>query len=127
MRQIPVVLRLLAVLALLVRAAVPSGWMPVAEAGGIRIAICSGAGPMEMVLTKDGTLHRDAPPPAPQVPRDPCPYGLASAMVADIPPLVLLSPPPLVEPQEHARATAFAEQPFARGLRPPARAPPATA
>ncbi|PLK27305.1 hypothetical protein C0V78_10720 [Novosphingobium sp. TH158] len=120
-------MRLLAVIALLIRAAVPSGWMPVAQDGGIHIAICSGSGPMEMVLSKDGTLQREGAPQVPQAPRDPCPYGVAPAMAFDVPAPVLLPPPPLVQPEAHARAQAFAARSFPRSLRPPSRGPPALA
>ena len=51
----------------------------------------------------------------------------ALAVPADLPPAVVLAPPPLTEPQEHARATAFAALPFLRGLQPPATGPPALA
>lgn len=122
-RHYPALLRLLAALALCVRAAVPSGWMPVADQGGIRIEICSGAGPMAMVLERDGSLHEEREPNAPP-PRDPCPFGTAPAMAADLPQSAVLAPPPLTEPQEHARATAFAALPFTRSVKPPARGPP---
>jgi hypothetical protein len=126
MRQIPAYLRLLAILALLIRAAVPSGWMPVADAGGIRIAICSGSGPMDMVVGQDGTLHRDAPVQDRQAPRDVCPFGLVSGIAADVPPSVFLAPSPLQQPEQHARTLAFTEKLFPRALRPPPTGPPAT-
>lgn len=122
-RHYPVLLWLLAALALCVRAAVPSGWMPVADQGGIRIEICSGAGPMAMVLERDGSLHEERGPASP-TPRDPCPFGTAPAMAADLPPVIALALPPLTEPQEHARAASFAALPFVRGLSPPATGPP---
>ncbi|MFM5930903.1 MAG: hypothetical protein ACKOPQ_08350 [Novosphingobium sp.] len=106
------------------RAMVPSGWMPVADGEGIRIAICSGSGPMEMVLDRDGGLHRDSGPAAPAAPRDPCPFGLASALAADVPAPVAVPAAPIALPDEHARAVSFAARPFARGLMPPARGPP---
>lgn len=127
-RQFPAMLWLLAALALCVRAAVPSGWMPVADSSGIRIEICSGSAPVAMVLERDGSLHKAGAPKAPApAPRDPCPFGTAPAMAADIPPAIALAPPPLTEPQAHARAAAFAALPFIRGLQPPATGPPALA
>jgi hypothetical protein len=122
-RQFPAVLWLFALLALCVRGAVPAGWMPVADKGGIRIEICSGSGPMAMVLGRDGSLHRENAPQAP-APRDPCPFGTAPAMAADLPPVIALPAPPLTEPQDHARASAFAALPFIRGFSPPATGPP---
>ncbi|MFM6933094.1 MAG: hypothetical protein ACKOUT_12720 [Novosphingobium sp.] len=125
-RHYPALLWLLAALAICVRAAVPSGWMPVADQGGIRIEICTGTGSTAMVLERDGSLHEQPAPQAP-APRDPCPFGTAPAMAADLPPVVILPAPPLLEPQEHARASAFAARPFVRGLSPPATGPPQTA
>jgi len=122
-RHYPALLWLLAALALCVRAAVPSGWMPVADQGGIRIEICSGAGPMAMVLERDGSLHEERGPASP-TPRDPCPFGTAPAMAADLPSVIAMAPPPLSEPQEHARAAAFAALPFSRSVKPPATGPP---
>ena len=122
-RQFPGMLWLLAALALCIRAAVPAGWMPVADQGGIRIEICSGSGPMAMVLERDGSMHEEGAPQSPPL-RDPCPFGTAPAMAADLPPAIALPAPPLTEPQEHARAAAFAALPFNRGLMPPATGPP---
>lgn len=122
-RHYPACLWLLAAVALCVRAAVPSGWMPVIDQGGIRIEICSGSGPMAMVLERDGSLHEERGQPAPP-PRDPCPFGTAPAMAADLPPVIALAPPLLIEPQEHARAAAFAALAFHRGVKPPATGPP---
>ncbi|MFM5908375.1 MAG: hypothetical protein ACKOPO_12455 [Novosphingobium sp.] len=127
LRQFPAILRFLAVAALIVRAMVPSGWMPVADADGIRIAICSGSGPMEMVIDRNGGLHEGSPPADRAAPRDPCPFGLASAMAADVPAPMALPAPPIALPEEHARAVSFAARPFARAVKPPARGPPATA
>jgi hypothetical protein len=64
----PLQARLLLVLfacAMLARALVPSGWMPVATAQGLRIVPCSGTGPMiarpsPMAHAMPGMHHEDA-------------------------------------------------------------------
>lgn len=114
---------LFAALILLLRAAIPAGWMPQADAGGIRIALCSGSGPIELTLEPDGTYHRDAP--AQPASHDPCPFGLASAQPLDLPSAVALEPPSYAagpEPASQAR-TAPNPRPH-RALRPPVRGPP---
>lgn len=125
-RHYSALLWLLAVLAICVRAAVPSGWMPVVDQGGIRIEICSGSGPMAIVIERDGSLQDERAPHAP-APRDPCPSGTAPAMAADLPKSIEFAPPPLTEPQDHARAAAFAALAFARSVKPPATGPPSLA
>ncbi|WP_232476273.1 hypothetical protein [Flavisphingomonas formosensis] len=53
----------LIICALLMRMLVPQGWMPVDTADGLRITICTGAGPVQIELPRqsaasDGTHHR---------------------------------------------------------------------
>ncbi|MFC0588840.1 hypothetical protein ACFFF7_05385 [Novosphingobium aquiterrae] len=104
-------------LAVLARLALPSGWMPVAHAGEIKIMLCSGAGPVAVSLDLGkGT--------APQTPRDPCPYGVASAAPADLPPPIAL-PDDRHWPEVPAFAAPHAARLVAwRATRPPARGPP---
>lgn len=45
----------LVALALLVRVAIPQGWMPVAQADGFGFAICSGSGPAAGWVDLDGS------------------------------------------------------------------------
>lgn len=70
----------LCLLALCLASAIPQGWMPVRGAQGELIfVICTGDGPVEMVLDRDG----DAPGPADSEPT-PCKFSGpgAAALVA---------------------------------------------
>ncbi|MFM5952977.1 MAG: DUF2946 family protein [Novosphingobium sp.] len=117
----PALLLALLVAALALRMVVPSGFMPVADAHGLRMAICSGSGPAFVELDPG---HKA--PASPEV-RDPCPYGLAAHAALDLPPSLALPAAPerfAVLPYPGlaaARLTAW------RALRPPARGPPAFA
>lgn len=103
---------------LLLRAAVPSGFMPVADQHGVRVAICTGSGP--------ATVTIDPGPPQKDPPRDPCPYGLATGDALDLPVAIVVPAAPAFVAVSYpglaaARLTAW------RALRPPARGPPAFA
>jgi hypothetical protein len=117
---------LFAALVLLLRAAVPAGWMPQADSGGIRIALCSGSGPVELTLAADGTFHRGAPalPGA----HDPCPFGLASVQPFDLTAAVAIAPPDYAADRADPLPVPDALAPRAdRALRPPTRGPPSLA
>lgn len=104
-------------LAVLARALVPTGWMPVAQAGELKVMICSGAGPVAVTLD----LGKGA---APETPRDPCPYAVAAPDAADTPPPLELAVAPRW-PDEPAFAAPLAARLVAwRANRPPARGPP---
>ena len=123
-RRHPALFWLLAAALLAVKALVPSGWMPVASEGGIRIALCTGAGTTMARLDPQGRLHRDGAPESPV--REACPYATAAT------PFVLASPPTLAEPVvlpaiPDAPALVAALIAARRALRPPARGPPAFA
>lgn len=60
-RQQPTILFALAVLALLVRAGVPAGWMPSFAGGAVAISVCSGEGRATMWLDKSGQIHKSDP------------------------------------------------------------------
>lgn len=111
--------------ALFLRAVVPAGWMPAAHESGLRIALCSGSGPQFVTLERDGTLRRDAPVPV--QPRDPCPFGLAMAMAADLPAPVALPLPPAALAALVGPVLAAARLVAWRAIRPPARGPPVLA
>jgi Protein of unknown function (DUF2946) len=116
---------LLLVAAVMMRAAMPAGWMPTVDQSGIRIAVCTGMGPEFLTMGSDGNLHKEAP--APRAPHEPCPFALAAAAPAYLPPaLVLPQPPvsliPLAFPELAAISAALRRNP-----RPPARGPPALA
>jgi hypothetical protein len=96
--------------------------MPTADEHGIRIAVCTGLGTEFLMLGEDGKLHKQAPQP--DAPRDPCPFALANAAAADVPPeqslpLARITVAPSPFPQLAAVALALRKYP-----RPPARGPP---
>ena len=117
----------LAACALLVRIAVPSGWMPEAHASGVRVVLCNGMGgeqAAQALLDKAlaGTAkHRPAHPSAPT---EPCAFAAAGLAFAapELPPLL----PPAASDQA-APAPAFALAAIGQGLAappPPAIGPP---
>lgn len=115
---------LLAAALLAVKALVPSGWMPVASEGGIRIALCTGAGTTMATLDPQGRLHRDGEPES--AVQEACPYATAAApFVLAVPPVLADAPLPAagLEPAALVAALIAAR----RALRPPARGPPASA
>jgi hypothetical protein len=123
LRLSPSLTRMLLVAVLLLRAAVPSGWMPVAEQGGIRITLCTGSGQQFMVMDRNGALHKEVPQPS--APRDPCPYALAAAQLADVPPVIEIRfPPAKLEPLTFPDL-AHINAALRRNPLPPARGPPA--
>ena len=123
-RRIPnLVLFWLALLALAGgRAFLPSGWMPVAGETGVRIALCTGSGPVVAWIDDKGRVHKDSPDD--QSPKDHCPFGVLAhgaalpslPALAAVPPNTNLLPVPL--PQVRPMARAYAP-------RPPTRGPPA--
>ncbi len=120
-RLSPVNALLLLALAVLARALVPTGWMPVAHAGELKIMICSdGSGGAVTVDLGTG--------PAPQPPRDPCPFAVGSAGAAAVPGAVVPELPTLNWPDTPAFAAPHAARLVAwRSARPPARGPPSFA
>lgn len=79
-RRRPLVAVLL--LALLLRAVLPSGWMPVPSASGISVVLCSAEG-LRTALFDPG---KDSAPSAPT----PCPYALMAIALPHAPPLIVL-------------------------------------
>lgn len=113
----------LLVAALVVRALVPTGWMPVATAEGVRLEQCAGQAPQPMA-----GMHHDHRDGGKQMPVDhPCAFaGLGLA--------VDTAPPPPVLPVKPGAAAPVAPPALAvavgRGLAappPPATGPPAFA
>jgi len=120
--------------AVILRAAMPTGWMPAHEDGKVRIVLCSGSGPVELAsaelrdrlgLTahqteRGGEDRGDAS-------HDPCPYGLALAKAFDVPPAIPSTPTVDRIPSLHGPAYVTARLLALRSLRPPARGPPEAA
>ncbi len=132
---------LLLAAALLVRAAVPTGWMPMADGeGGLRIMLCSGSGAVELAppVTSDRHDHLHAEDASDHnsahhgedhhddVPHDRCPYGLALSQALDAQSPVLADAFVIsgARDGEMPDAVRFT---IRTSLRPPARGPPAIA
>jgi hypothetical protein len=105
------------------RALLPMGWMPVEQAGGIRIELCTAHGAITATLDSKGQLHKDGEEePA----DDACPYAVmaAPADTPSIPALAALLPPIALAPPVLAQ---LAVAPYPQGPRPPTRGPPSLA
>lgn len=120
---------LLFVAALLLRAGIPIGWMPVAGDDGLRIMLCSGTGPVEIAVEPGAAHHNHHHQQQGhgEGGHDPCPYGLALGKSLDL----ALSPATLLPPETIAALSApmlaTAWSAARRSLRPPVRGPPAFA
>lgn len=108
---------------LLIRAVMPTGWMPVTTTHGIAISVCTGMGPAKMTMAHHGAPHEKAP--APEHNKDhPCAFAGAVAPLAgwSVPTL----PPPLAIAAA-ASATPRRAVAIGRGLAappPPQTGPP---
>lgn len=121
-------LLLLVVAALVARALVPAGWMPVASAGGVRLALCHGDGPAAAAMAMPmrhghGSMPLEHHQGAPD---HPCAFaGAVAALGGDWPAA------PLPSPRPHARpAPARLLVAIGQGLAappPPPTGPPAFA
>jgi hypothetical protein len=98
--------------ALFVKMLVAPGMMPVADAGGIRIVLCTGSGPVETVLDT-GKQHGE---PA-KTTHEPCAFGvlgmgaLADAQTGLDSPAIAPALPPAALPPLPARAPPAASLP----------------
>ncbi|MCK9541671.1 MAG: DUF2946 family protein [Novosphingobium sp.] len=124
---------LLAAAVLMVRALVPSGWMPSVEDGGVRIVLCTGQGPVMATLERDGQIRHDGGEhtggehtEGTQDVRDTCPFGTVAQPFHPPAPVALPGPLPLAAPLD-TPAPAVALIAARKALRPPARGPPAFA
>jgi len=112
--------------AMLLRIAIPAGWMPVAQADGWRLTICPGMTSGESVAAMPGMHHHKAPVGHDQGDR-PCTFaglGLAVAL-PDLPPA-----PALLAAVAEPASSAPGVVALGRGLAappPPATGPPALA
>jgi len=122
---------LLVLAAFVVRAALPLGWMPMQTQDGIKVLLCSGDGStgrtIELTLPKTRSDGRGSNPSPDDVPRDPCPFGISSAQAFDLPAPIALPAMPAIAASVKSPQAITARIVAARGIRPPARGPPATA
>lgn len=118
----------LAVLAaFLIRAALPMGWMPAQTQDGIRVLLCSGKGAIELALPKSDRGGEQPGQSKDDLPRDPCPFGASLAKAFDLPAPLALPAMPMLAAAVKSPEAVTARIVAARGIRPPARGPPATA
>ncbi|HEU4959514.1 MAG TPA: hypothetical protein VFT56_03830 [Sphingomonas sp.] len=113
--------------ALVLRIAIPSGWMPVADAGGWRLTVCDGMGPAAAMAAMPGMAHHQHAPPPHDQGDHPCTFaGLALAVaLPDLVPVPVVPAPLAMAPPAVAGLVAIG-----RGLAappPPATGPPAFA
>lgn len=105
------------------KALMPVGWMPVADAGGIRIELCTGQGAISATLDAQGRLHKDGDRQDQN--RDKCPFGLI-VLAAGLPAAPVLAIPfaPTGLVASSLPLLIIAARP--QGLGPPGQAPPLT-
>lgn len=116
------VIALLAV-ALFVRALVPTGWMPVATADGVRFELCAG----QAMPPQAGMHHGHKEGGKPALPDHPCAFAGLGLAADTAPSPVVLPIPGFAPPPAAPRPLAVA---VGRGLAappPPATGPPAFA
>jgi hypothetical protein len=118
-----------AALALMVRALIPGGWMPVATAAGLELRLCPAFAPAAAPPATDHHAH--APSPAPEESDhhkgggqgdQPCAFAGLALAAADPDPPVLLAPSPSQTQQPPLSSVAIG-----RGLAappPPSTGPP---
>jgi len=119
-RRHPLLLPLIALL-LATRALVPTGWMPVADEGGVHITLCTGQGMVDAVLGPDGKLQKGDT--GGQTHHDPCPYGTLGH-AADTPSLPQLAAAPAPQPEIRAALPVAQIVASLHAPRPPTRGPP---
>ena len=116
---------------LVVRAAVPLGWMPAQTQDGIRVLLCTGDGSaartIELFVPKAGVDRQGSGEHPGDPARDPCPFGLSFAKAFDLPAAVAVPPMPAIAALGKAPEAVTARIVAARGIRPPARGPPVAA
>jgi hypothetical protein len=106
------------------RAALPTGWMPVAGEDGVRITLCTGQGMVAATIDADGKVHKSEP--GKDGPRETCPYATL-AHSADLPTLPVLAAPPVLNAETPQAATPPQLVATLHAPRPPTRGPPALA
>lgn len=110
--------------ALLMKAVVPAGFMPVASGGTLVLGFCSGYGPQKMVVTIPGKEDRSGSDEQARKHAMPCAFaGLSMLGLSGVDPVLLVLAIAFV--LALAIRTAAAIPPIARvHLRPPLRGPP---
>lgn len=116
----------IALVAMLLRALLPTGWMPNNTGGPAPLIVCTGAGLVAITFDKNGTPLKQTPIKSDATHRGICPFGVVAhlappnADIAFVPPLRAIMP---VQAPQLYRAV-FGETRHAPQA---ARAPPVTA
>jgi hypothetical protein len=98
--------------ALLLRIAVPAGWMPQVGAGQVTLSWCADSGysgpaalsEAKALLAK--AIGKPAPAEHQKSPDQPCAFAMAAQPLAAVDPIVLPLPLPRTAPVQHARLEA---------------------
>ncbi|MBY0582823.1 MAG: DUF2946 family protein [Sphingomonas sp.] len=110
--------------AMLLRALIPAGWMPAADArGAIHLAMCSGMGPQTASMDHTGKVHKDMPSGGHRD-TQPCGFAVLGHGLDDLP--ILTLPMPLLRTASIAPGAKHAVS-VGRGLAappPPSTGPP---
>lgn len=114
------------VLALMMKIIMPTGFMPSVSNGQIVVSICSGTGPITMVMTIPGLEHRKSEGDGHQGEAgQPCAFsGLSAPLLAAVDP-ILLAAAILFVVALGMRSLALPAATAPPYLRPPLRGPPA--
>lgn len=114
---------LLVAAALLLRVAIPAGWMPVVSDTGVSAVPCSGMGPMQMAAMKPPVGHGDHPAPAAP---SPCGFDVLALAAPPVAAAAVAVPPAVYQTVAVPRLPGFIRAGI--GLPPrPATGPPLSA
>lgn len=93
---------LLVACAIMLRTLIPAGFMiaPAAQNGGWSVVLCSGNGPVTVILDADGRIRGDAPAPAAPTKHD-APCAFAGLLAPVLPVVDTVTPLPLLAPALH--------------------------
>lgn len=108
----------IALVAMLFRALLPSGWMPnIGGAAGIPIVLCSVDGPVPAVLGPDGQPLKHSPAHDDSHQHDVCPFAAAphfaapvAIVVAHVPVSILVAAIPLGSKQKNPSSHSYTPQ-----------------
>ena len=114
---------LLIAAALVLRVAMPAGWMPVTTAQGVELAPCAGMGPMQMAAM-DHAGHAKSPATPAQT--SPCGFDALAEVTAPVAAMVLPPPPVAYTRISEPRRVAFTRTGVGEPPR-PATGPPTSA
>lgn len=126
-RECPLLAVWLVALALLMKVAVPAGFMASADGGGLTVQFCTADGVRTVLLTADGQIKNPDAPQPDSTANSPCAFaGHGAALLSGAYPVLLAVAIAFII-ATGLRAAKIAPQPLPFFLRPPAIGPPHTA